>query len=215
VLSDPATSTPSVERIVSVPVTTSVSSPRRALAQRLEHEVEPSFHRVSGVRDRSDVAGAVSRDALDRRRRQHDVGVPAPERVERALAPHQHQRRALEAPALDRALPDPVAAGPVLGGNRVERDRPRLRPEERRRDRAVDDRRRIVRGDSAQARLAGEPPFDKVGERHRADPRGGPSGRELDRGPGPGDRLHELVDRRPPASRAADRATRTSVRATR
>ena len=54
----------------------------------LEHEVQPPLDRVPGIRDRGDVAGpAPPARAVDRRRRQHDVGVLASQRIERPLAP--------------------------------------------------------------------------------------------------------------------------------
>ena len=59
---------------------------------------------------------------------------------QRALAPRQQQRRGPEAAALHRALPDPVAAGPVVGGGGVEADRAGPRRQQRRRGRAVDHR---------------------------------------------------------------------------
>ena len=73
---------------------------------------------------------------------------------ERPLAHREHERGLGEAPALDHALPDPVASGAVLGRERVEPDRAGPRPQQRGGHRAVDDRLRLVLRDRAAASRA-------------------------------------------------------------
>ena len=84
---------------------------------------------IAGVRDRRDVSGDV-RPArpLDGNRDHDRVRVRPRQRVQGAPAPRQHERRLAQATALDPPLPDAVAPGAVLGGDRVEEDRARRRP---------------------------------------------------------------------------------------
>ena len=114
----------------SMPATTSVSPPRRARAHASRTTSSRRLTGIAGVGDRSDVARGLGRRGrgLDRRRARRSSGVawPLGSGSSDAVAPW----RAPAAPAASRrrstgALPDPVAAGPVLGRDRVEPDRPR------------------------------------------------------------------------------------------
>ena len=73
-----------------------------------------------GAADGSTGTGTITASACGRRR----LGQPA-------LAPRHEQRRGAHAAALDRPLPDPVAARAVAGGRGVEADRARARGEQR------------------------------------------------------------------------------------
>ncbi len=104
----------------------------RHRAPRREHAVETLLARVGGVRDRRDVALATAAQAGPRARPRPARRAPrAPSArrgrrlAQRPLAPRQQQRRLAQAAALERALPEPVASGPVAGGRRVEADRAR------------------------------------------------------------------------------------------
>jgi hypothetical protein len=87
---------------------------------------------------------------------------------QRALAQRHEQRRGREAAALDRALPEPVTAGPVGGRGGVEADRARLGPEQRGGRRGVDDRARAGFAQRSARRAPRRQRPREVRERERA-----------------------------------------------
>ena len=87
---------------------------------------------------------------------------------EPSLALGDEQRRVAQTRTLERTLPQPVATATVGGGEDVEVDRARARPEQRGGDRAVDDRAGAVLAQGADSRHAGGARPDEVGEHQRA-----------------------------------------------
>ena len=172
---------------------------------RLQHAVQALLLRVGGVGDRGDVA-LTRRSRRGDRHRHHDrVGVRHRRLLQPVLAPRHEQRRRLEAPRLDRTLPDPVAARPVAGGGGVKADCARNRTEKRGRGGRVDHRPRRPACQRARRRAAR---VDRPRELDRGErpqlPR--PShARDLDRRAGAAQRRRELGVGLPQARGAAQR----------
>ena len=138
---------------------------------RGEHAVEALLVGVGDVGDRGDVASAGRAQragGLDHDRHDDRAGVARRRTRQRVLADRQQQRRAREHGALARALPDAVAARPVLHAERVEADRAGGGREQRRGDRRVDDRARLLARDRSEGRDARRARPHQVGQRERA-----------------------------------------------
>ena len=120
----------------------------------LQQEVEPPLHRIGGVGHDVDVAlTAAGRPELCTATGTTTLSgrAPAASGASESRRHRQHQRRPGQPPSLDDPLPHPVAPGAVLGRDRVQPDRPGLRPQQRGGDRAVDDQPRVDTGRSPRA----------------------------------------------------------------
>ncbi len=112
---------------------------------------------------------------------------------EGAVARGQEQGRRGEAAALERALPDPVAARAVGGRRRVEADRPGDGPEEGGGHRRVDHDPGRLAGEGPAGGGASGPGPDEVGQGEGPNVGLGRGRRDRDGGPGPAQGADELL----------------------
>ena len=175
-----------------------------------QHVIEALLLRVRRVGDRGDVARrrrgpAEPRDRRGRRaersailtvdgdRNDERLRVPRRRLGERARRDGDEQRGGGEPAALERPLPEAVAAGPVRRGRRVVADRPGARPQQRGRDRVVEDRPRRVLGDARDGGGSRRASPREIGQHERAHLARGLRGGHRDVRAGAAQRARELL----------------------